>query len=184
MVKRTGGRIRAGEVVEVGYVVDDLSTAARHFSLALGAGPFFVYRNLAMKNTRVGQKPVNIDIDVALGACGSFVLELIVQNCETQSPFLGHEPGSRPEVNHWSLFVDDFYASRQRQLSEGYTEALSAEIGIDGESARLSYFDTRAQLGAYVELMEANPPGLLDSYQAVLDAAVNWDGTSLLREVR
>jgi len=176
--------IECGKVVEVGFLVPDIHAAAEVFSSTMGAGPFFHYPDLEMQNVRFHGKPANINIDIALGASAGLVIELITQTNVTPSPFHPIFKDGAPVLNHWSVFSENFDEDRAEHIRAGSAEVLSAEIGSDdGNSiARLAYFDTRAQLGAYTEVMDATPDILLQSYGSIIAASQDWDGRNLFHD--
>ena len=177
-------QLECGKVVEVGFLVPDIHAAAAVFAATMGAGPFFHYPDLEMKNVRYLGKPASINIDVALGASGGLIIELIKQTNITPSPFHPIFEDGAPVLNHWSVFSKHFDTDCANHIQAGRAEVFSAEIGSeDGSSvARLAYFDTRAELGAYTEVMDANPDILLQSYNAIIAASRAWDGRDLFHD--
>jgi hypothetical protein len=173
VVNKAGGNIAVGAIVEMGYVVHDIEAAARKLNETTGAGPFFVYEDIQMHNVCYRGQEVSIPIDIAMGASGDLVIELIRVRDGTASPFQVPDIASREMVfNHWSVFVSDFELEANRLIASGFTEILSAEIagGAEQSNARLAYFETPGLSGTYYEIMEASPSHLLQSYQRVIDA--------------
>ncbi len=161
--------------------MEDIQSSARLFSELLGAGPFLHYSILELENVRYLQEPADIELEIALGACNDMVVELIRQTAGPDSLFVPGRSGSTPEINHWSVFTDKFDEDRERQIGLGRSEVFSAEVrDPDSDNiARLAYFDTRKELGAYFELMEAYPSPLKKSYEAILSAPQNSDRNEL-----
>lgn len=153
-----GLKLPLGRVVEIGYVVEDLDHAIAFFGRMWGAGPFRTFEKLAMTNARyMGVKTVP-SIDVAMGASGGVVIELIKQWDSAPSPFKQPVSGQSVLLNHFSIFVDDYDAELARFQSEGYPPVFSAELAsMSGPTARVAYLDTWEELGAFVEIMEHAP---------------------------
>lgn len=176
--------IRSGQIIEMGYVVDDMEAAIRRLSDTTGAGPFFVYENMGMQAVRYRGQRASVPIDVAMGAVGDMVIELIRARDTSPSPF--HVPDIAPSeivFNHWSVFVADFEGEAERLAASGFIEVFSAEITGDEDqsNARLSYFQPPGTLAGsrsglccpFYEIMEMVPVHLLQSYQRVIDAGRN-----------
>ena len=166
--------IGAGEIVEVGYVVHDIEAVARRLHASVGVGPFFLYEDIEMHNVRFRGQSAPVPIDIAMGAKGDMVIELIRACDDAPSPFQVREM----VFNHWSVFAADFGVEANRLTASGFSEVFSAEIAGDAgeDNARLAYFETPDLAGTYYEIMEMEPAHLLRSYQRVIDAGKETDG--------
>ena len=162
--------IANGKIVEIGYVVDDLDDAIQFFSTTMAAGPFTVFEHVKMQGARYRGTPTDVDIDIALGASGGVVLELIRQRNAAPSPFHRSTSGVAFAPNHWSVFTHDFDGELQRYMDRGFEAVFYAEFVEEGtaEVARVVYLDTMQQAGTYLELMESDPPILLDLYRGIV----------------
>jgi hypothetical protein len=161
-----------GKLVEIGYVVVDLDEAMAFTSSTMGAGPFSVFEHLNLRNARYRGAPTAVDVDIAMGAAGGVVIELICPRSAAPSPFHMPTGGARMALNHWSVFSDDLDRDLQLYEGRGFQPVFSAEVP-DGESdsvARLAYLDTFKSAGAYFELMESTPGVLVDLYRRILSA--------------
>lgn len=162
-----------GKIVEIGYVVENLEDGARHFSESLGAGPFTYYRGIVMRNARYRGCHTAVEIDIAMGASGGVVIELVQPRNEAPSPFHRPTPGALGCLNHLSVFTPSLDEELARYRALGIEAIFSAEFeSADGASAaRVVYLDTVGQFGSYLELMETSPSVLLDLYTGIAAAA-------------
>ena len=66
-----------GEVRQLGFVVDDIQTAIRHWSQVMQVGPWFLAERIPVENFRYKGKPGAPEVSVALANSGPLQLELI-----------------------------------------------------------------------------------------------------------
>lgn len=162
-----------GAIVEMGYVVHDIEATARKLNETIGAGPFFVYEDIQMHYVCYQGRNASIPIDIAMGASGDMVIELVRVRDGSPSPFQVPDIATSKMVfNHWSIFVSDFTMEADKLIASGFVEVFSPEIaGEAGQgNARLSYFQPPGLNSPFYEIMEASPSHLLQSYQRVIDA--------------
>lgn len=161
-----------GTLIELGYVVRDLKSAAAWFGATMNVGPFFLFEKMQMGDARYLGKETAPWIDVALGRCNEIIIELIVQHDESPSPFHAPSIGELTRFNHWSVFVDDFDQQRARYESDGFKSVLTASFGAR-EPARIAYLSCPGQSGCYLELMESHPRDIFDTYARILETATH-----------
>ena len=82
----------------------------------------------------------------------------------------------RTGFHHVGVWTDD-YASDKARLAERY------EVAMDmGGGSNICYFDTSADNGSMLELIERGD-GIVGLFSLVAKAAADWDRTRPLREV-
>lgn len=161
-------KLMMGKVIEIGYVVENLDEAISFFSSVWSAGPFKIFAKLEMSNAKYMGAETAPVIDVAMGASGGVVIELIRQLDSAPSPFKRPGDGAPFLLNHFSIFVDNYDKALARSDREGYSPVFSAEFASStGPTARIAYLDTWSEMGAFVEIME-NAPVLADLYQGLI----------------
>ncbi|MEW6991613.1 VOC family protein [Colwelliaceae bacterium 6441] len=166
-----------GKIVELGYVVTDLDKACEFFKTAFGVKSFEVYQHMPMLNSKFNDVVVDIDVDVAIGASGGMVFELIKQNNDAPSPF--HAPDGQQlfVFNHWSIFTDHYDIELEKYLADGYQQSFYAEFDSEDDSdvARVVYLKLPSAIAGdvtgYLELIERNPPSIFKSYQKIINDA-------------
>lgn len=163
---------KGSSIVEVGYAVQDMDDAIRFFTESMAAGPFAVFKHVKMQRAVYRGTPVDVDIDIALGASGDLVIELIKQHNQVASPFCLLPGDGAMSMNHWSVFTTDFDRELQEYRESGIEVAFYAEFPQDDADgfARVAYLDTIQRAGAYLELMESDPPVLVDLYQQIIES--------------
>lgn len=167
-----------GSVVQIAYMVDDVSAAAADFSARTGAGPFFVRRNVITAAYGSDGRTGAFDHSSAYGQWGRMQIEL-VHTHSAEPPEFAETTRARGCVHHVAIMVASF-AEHQRQLTErGWPALLSASTPHGNNFA---FHDARPQLGHLLEIYEPRP-SILELYRRVADAATNWDGTDPVRRL-
>lgn len=165
-----------GAIVQNAYVVNDLEEAMADWISNLGAGPFFVKRNLALTvNYRGTDTP--LDIDIALAQAGAVQVELIKVNQASNNVYSDTYPdGIRCGFHHIATFPSSLDNAIAACRNKGYELAMELMFG----STRVVYMDTRAHMGCMIEFYE-DTPEIRGLYKTVADAAANWDGRDEVR---
>jgi len=168
-------------VRQLAYKVNDLAAAARAHHRAFGSGPFFVLRHVALASSvhRGVERP--FDHSSAYGQWGGVMVELVVQHNAEDSALHEMFPwgSGREGLHHAALFVDDLDAAIARFEAEG---APLAQLSVTSGGTAFAFVDARASLGHMLELYEPTPQ-LTGFYDFVAQAAREWDGRDLLREL-
>jgi hypothetical protein len=161
---------------QIGYVVDDIDDAVRHWIDVIGVAPFFVYRDFTLAECLYQGEPVDLTLSVAFGQAGDLQVELIQQVSDTPSPYTDTPSGGAHHVAIWTADYDcDVETFRARGLVD---EMWGSASGKPDE--RFVYF-ARTGPGPVVEVVEVLPPKRA-MYRAIADAARAYDGTNPVRE--
>ena len=149
--------VAAGRLFQIGIIVPDLEQALAAYSHVMGLGPWigFHFTPENVQDFIYRGRPADYSLDIALTGDGPQV-ELIQVRGENT---LYHEwiEVHGYGIQHLAVRIDDgddFAAANQELLDAGY-EALQSGHGWgrDGDGA-FAYFDTRADLGFLLELLQ------------------------------
>jgi Glyoxalase/Bleomycin resistance protein/Dioxygenase superfamily len=66
-----------GPIHHLAYVVEDLEATVERLVAELGAGPFFVLRDVAFEQVTSRGEPATFDHDSAFGQCGALPIEVM-----------------------------------------------------------------------------------------------------------
>lgn len=160
-----------GPPAQIAYVVDDVRSAALHWSTVHGAGPFFVLDHIAVRDVRFRGQPAEFDHSSAFGQWGPIMVELL---CDHGGLFAGHRG-----VHHVAHLVPELDVARQWCVDGGHPEAMYASTAT---GMPFVFHDATATLGHYIELYEPKP-GVVALYEMVKSASLEWDGTDPIRRV-
>ncbi len=164
-------------IIQVAYVVEDIEAAAHHWIKTLGVGPFFLFEHFPLFDAQYRGKPMDFDVNAALGFSGSMCFELIQQNNKVDSVYSEVVAKRGYGFHHWALATEDFEGSVKHYEDLGAEMAL---YGVAGVGARAAYMDTYDTLGGMIELIEMTPK--TEEFFGLLQAAsVNWDGKDPIR---
>jgi len=159
---------------QLGFVVDDIPTAAERWAAVFGVGPFTVLPAMEVACTYRGVDS-GVNMQVAAAQLGPVQIELIQQHCDRPSVFrdvfAAHEGGF-----HQICTVTHDYDGKVAHLrSLGYD--LASEIT---DPQRVAYVDTFADFGFYTEIVDADP-GFLTVLGKSSAKAATWDGDRPVR---
>jgi len=171
----------ARPIRQLAYKVNDLEAAAAAHHRQFGSGPFFVLRHIALSSSQYRGNEQPYDHSSAYGQWGAVMVELVVQH--NPDPSALHDmfaAGSGAEgLHHAALFVDDLQAEIARFEAEG---APLVQFLVTAGGTAFAFVDTRASLGHMLELYEPTTQ-LTGFYDFVAEAARDWDGRDLIREL-
>ena len=163
-------------VRQLAYVVRDLDAALDYWTGMLKVGPFFRMDHAPLANQRFYGQPSNVDISIALGNSGDLQIELIQQHCATPSVYKEFLDAGRVGVHHFGLMPVDYAATCAEYLAKGHRAAFQCTL----DDAELTYFETVASVGHYIELWDNNDV-FKQLFLMVEDAAKGWDGRNPVR---
>jgi Glyoxalase/Bleomycin resistance protein/Dioxygenase superfamily len=160
-----------GSIIELCHVTRDLDAALLHWTRDLGAGPFFVFDVPVLPGQRYYGEPTEVSMRVGFGFSGGMLIELLEQTNDGASPFRDFLNERGAGLHHIMLRCD-FDAGYARLSGAGHKVAYS---GTMPSGERFCLFDTRAESGVYVELMELSPE-MLGALARMEKAHATWDG--------
>jgi methylmalonyl-CoA/ethylmalonyl-CoA epimerase len=165
-----------GPVMQIAFVPADFDAAIRHWTRMMGVGPFFLIENIALENMRYLGQPSDCVFTIALAYWGDMQIELIRQENDVPSIYLGCEGGAQ---HHTCVLTDDIEAARSITEAAGATILVEAKVGDDGA---VLYVDTSGGSGSIVEILK--PASGSDALFAMIkNASVGWDGNDPVRRL-
>lgn len=161
----------------LGYVVEDLETAAERFARAAGAGPFLMIERVVLEDVTFDGAPAVYDHSTAFGQWGPVIVEISLIH-EARPDGLGAFLGSThpPAIGHVAWLTDDLEAESARLEQAGLP---LRHTGSSGPVAA-HWHDGADVVGHPVEVLRRCPE-ILGFYSAIADASRNWDGSRPLR---
>jgi hypothetical protein len=167
-----------GPIHHLGYVVEDLEATVQRLVSELGAGPFFVVRDVPFDEVTSRGQAATFDHDSAFGQCGAMPIEVMqVKRLEPERVRAGFSQ-SPPQLHHTAYVVprERLAGAREDLERRGLPAFLRATLG-DVDS---TLHEAAHVTGHNVEL-HADSQGLRDFFALIHDASVDWDGTDPLR---
>jgi len=163
-------------VRQLAYVVRDMDAALKYWTEVMKVGPFFMFEHCPLDNQCYRGNPSNADVNLALGNSGALQIELIFQNNDEPSVYKEFLDAGKEGVHHFGMMPVDYQATCAQYATLGHEAAFQCDIG----GAELTYFDTVASVGHFIELWDNN-----DVYKNLFDvvekAAIGWDGKDPVR---
>jgi hypothetical protein len=113
----------------------------------------------------------------AFAQAGPMQIELIEQHSDEPSVYRDMFPAGAGGFHHLCYWADGTIGAevghfRERGIEAGYLGSFGA--------LNFGYFDARAQLGCFIEVLEREP-GTLALFDAVATSARDWDGSDPIR---
>lgn len=142
----------ADAIHQICFVTRDLDATQRFLHDHMGAGRFRVFEDPKFRDLRYRGRPADFRINLSLAYAGDTQLEVIepISGASLYTEFLDtHGPG----MHHLGFLVDDFDRAAAGYAGNGYELVQS---GVFGAATRFAYYDTEAQCGAIMELIEAD----------------------------
>ncbi|RYY29087.1 MAG: VOC family protein [Sphingomonadales bacterium] len=160
----------------------DIFAAMAQWTGLFGVGPFFLYR--IGDGARPGVslyrgKPWQFEGLIALSFDGDLQIELIQQSNDTPSVYTETLATRGAGFHHFKWEFEDYDAAVAHFRSRGIEAAM--EIESPGVT-RVTYFDTVAELGHFVELGDPTP-AFRESTAKMRQICAAWDGNDAVREM-
>lgn len=160
---------------QLGFVVNDLLSAAAAWACVVGVGPFHVLPPIEQSCVYRGTASA-INIQVAVSQAGPVQIELIKQHCHRPSVFRDWGTGNVSGLHQLCTVTADYEGRKAHYERLGYE--VAAEIDMGGY--RVAYIDTAADFGFYTEVVGQNPQ-LLGLLANISETCAHWDGTDPVR---
>lgn len=164
--------------IQLGYVVSDIAAAMSAWRSRAHIGPFYLLEGIHLTGANYRGAIVDVSLTAALAQMGDVQIELILQESEGKSVFTEKDGGSCA-LHHIGYVVDEAEQYIAALAALGHEPALTA-TAPGGFS--FAYVDTTSSLG---HMMEISPcvPAIVELYEEVRRAALNWDGRDPIRRV-
>lgn len=171
----------AGATRQLGNIVTNIDEAIAYWTQTMGAGPFFVVREIRFENFRYrGEVSPSPLVTLAFGQSGPLQIELIEQHDDKPSGYLDFLNSGREGSQHLAYWFDDtgaYDATYAILVAEG----LSVRQESVGPGPRFAYFSRGDGLYPEIELAEALLPSQNGWFDAIAQASIGWDGTDPVR---
>ena len=165
-----------GAPVQFAYLVSDIFEGIEKWIKNFGSGPFFISEHVPIKNIFYRGYPSKLDITVAYAQWGSVMIELIQNNNNEPSVMTELVALKKGVFHHVAFFVEDLNLSSNRLKNQGYELAMTGQAGDN----RFQFFDALDKMGHFIEIYEP-VESLVDLYERVRTASINWDGSNPIR---
>lgn len=161
-------------IMQAAFIVDDVEAAARAWTAATGIGPFFLVPHIRLAEARYRGAPSDgIHFSVAIAQSGGTQIELIQQHCDRPSAYRDTIAKGATGFHHFCIYTDDYDATRQRYLDQGFVSAVDGVFG----TMRFCYVDTSPTLGCMIEIVEQDDAQTA-AFTRIADGARDWDGVT------
>lgn len=165
-----------GELMQFGYIVDDVEAAAVDWVKRFGVGPFYVLDRISMDQYYFRGAKTELEIRLAFGYWGSMQIELIQPLNDADTLYaraLRSAPGG---LNHCAAVVPDLDTLLERhQLRDRVIQSGQMPTGL-----RFVYLEEYLPGGLHLELIEAQQ-GTLTAFAGMEKASRVWDGSEPIR---
>lgn len=166
------------ELHHIGYVVDDLPTAAERFAVRFGAGPFYAFEHIVFDEVTYQGEAAVYDHSSAFGQCGPIIIEL-TQVHDVRPAGLAAalvKPGGG--IGHVGWLADSLDDEGVRLEAAGLVPFHTGRTG----PVSVVWFAGDPILGHPIEVLQRRDE-LLSFYDMVRRASDGWDGSDPYRVV-
>jgi len=173
-----------GNPVHQCYVYPDFDAALERFAAA-GIGPFFILDDQGGSMSVFRGEDHFLRIKVAFVYTGNTCFEIITpigEQQSTYSEFLGRNPAGG--LHHIAYFSDDFDKTLAMLAAEGRPFTVVQDLRAPGSDWSIEVYCEPDGVDNPVNYQFLRP-GLFDSwFDAMREAAADWDGTEPFRDAR
>ena len=164
-----------GPVMQMGFVVDNFEEPIKHWTEKLNVGPFFILKNLDIKDFQYKANKCVIDFSVALSFSGNTQIELIKQHCDTPSIYNEYTKIERGCLHHICRLTSNINNDIKILESEGYQNIQSGETSDGG--IKFAYLNANENYGSILELAQLAEENLALT-ETMKNASKTWDRKS------
>jgi hypothetical protein len=161
-----------GHPFQYAWHVPDLDRAIDYWANVVGVGPFFINEvdSGTMEGFQYRGGDGNLQMRIAWAQGKEGQIELI--DVQSKDPNVYHDliDPAKSQFHHIGIWSDDYFADKAL-LTESYENVM--DMGVN---TNICYFDTSAENGAMLELIERND-GIVGLFGMIAKAAAEWDGT-------
>lgn len=160
-----------GPIMQNGYVVRDIREAIGHWTEVMGVGPFFILDPVEFREAWYRDRPLDLDLTVAIAYSGDYQIELIHQNNDVQSIYTDFLETSPYGLQHVCVSVDDV---DKAIAAHGFKDKV-IQHGWSAAGLRFAYVDSVLHGGTMLEII-APDDATTAAFAQMKAAAANWDG--------
>ncbi|MEM1434259.1 MAG: VOC family protein [Pseudomonadota bacterium] len=169
-------QLSTATVFQNAWVVADFESAVAHWANRFGVGPFFAMDYESAPELQYRGAPSTLRMQVALAQAGDVQIELINPVSPEPNVYRDLVPQGQTRFHHVCLWSSDYDADLEAMNSAGYETAMASGPA----NARFAYFDTSADNGHMIEILEVEP-GMQDLFTRVAAEGRSWSGDRPLR---
>jgi len=159
-------------VMQCAHVVSDIEDACMKWVKTTGIGPFFLIPHIELQEfTYRGRPGEGLDFSVAIAQAGGVQIELIQQHCDRPSVYRDLIAKGQSGFHHIGLYCGNYDEVHAWYADQGYVAGIEGLFG----TMRFAYFDTSADIGCMVELIE-HADFETEFFNRIAAAAEDWDG--------
>ena len=184
------GGIAGGQIFQLGFIVPDVDASMRFYAETMRIGPFTCGRGFKAPDGWYRGSSEMPELTIAHAYSGRLFIELIQQHDDTPSVYKEHTDKYGFGLHHYGIAVapEDYDETLERYYSLGFedifTDRLPGDVRIRyiGPKGEKELDEMKKAAGVcYLECVEVKP-GEESFFSGMVEAAMNWDGTTLTRE--
>jgi hypothetical protein len=165
-----------GPLRQLGYAVADIDAEMGRW-IDLGVGPWFVEREVVATGQTGDGAPLQLRLAMAMANSGPVQLELIQPLDDLPSVYQAFLAAGRTGPQHWAVWPEEY---DERVALLGPHGLSVAQEGATARGRFMYLVDPTDPL-CCIEVAELTSERAA-SYQAVAEAAVDWDGRDPVRD--
>jgi hypothetical protein len=165
-----------GEIMQLGYVVDDVARTAAEWAQRVGAGPFYVLDRLAMDRYYFRGVRTDVELSLAFGYWGGVQVELICPLNDGDTLYRQALRSGAGKLNHCATVVKDIDGLLTRHgLHDRVVQSGQMPTGL-----KFVYLEEYLPGGLHLELIEAQD-STLAAFAGMQAVSRRWDGRDPVR---
>lgn len=154
---------------QIGYIVNDLESAAQKWTATIGIGPWRIFGHAPFTTFEYNGSTSDVDVGIALAFMGDMQIELIQQHNDAPSMYRDLLDTYGEGAQHVCFYPEDYDAAVSAAVGAGM------EIGQEGEIWGVRFAYMRGDAGRVIELAQL-PEKMRIGRQRGIDEANTWDG--------
>ncbi len=166
-----------GGLIQMAYIVENLSLAVDQWVKQLNVGPWFVLDSFTGTDPIYRGAPSHADVAIGMAYSGSMLIELIQPKDEHPSVYREVRDQRGFGFHHFGLASHSFDEDLAAYGSRGFELAFLARVPTGG---RVGYLDTHGQMPGFIELIEADA-AMEAHFTGYRRAALGWNGSDPVR---
>ena len=159
---------------QIGYIVNDLESAAQKWTDTIGVGPWRIIEHAPFSGFTYNGASSDVDAGIALAFMGDVQIELIQQHNDTPSMYRDLLDSYGEGAQHICFYPQDYDGAVAAAVDAGM------EIGQEGDVWGVHFAYLRGDSGRVIELAQL-PEKMRVSRQRGIDEAAVWDGSDPIR---
>lgn len=166
-----------GKITQVAFVTRDIRASIDHFTRHLGIGPWFLIEGGRFAECRYRGVPCEVQLTTAFAHARGMEFELMQLDTDVPCMWRDALQGSfvREVFHHWCLWPDDYDATLNAALDQGYRVYQDGATG----RGRFVYLQHPGSPDDVLEITERSPARRA-MQEMVAKAAETWDGKTAI----